>query len=198
MTADQFGNRFMKKKDFTNELPTVGELIGKNVYLRAAWPEDHETTYQWFLVSDPQAQTCHQIKIVSPAEYSERMRKREPQTDAADFIIVRIEDNQPVGKLRYFHLNMLNRSTELAFIISPDERKRGYAREGLMLLIKYLFSGLNLNKVYAQTASFNKASVKLLESLDFRLDATLRQHHYYKGDLYDDLIYSLLKFESSF
>jgi RimJ/RimL family protein N-acetyltransferase len=49
--------------------------------------------------------------------------------------------------------------------------------------------------VYAQTASFNKNSIKLLESLEFKLDGTLRQHHYYKGDLYDDLLYSLLKFE---
>ncbi|RKX19168.1 MAG: N-acetyltransferase, partial [Candidatus Zixiibacteriota bacterium] len=53
----------------------------------------------------------------------------------------------------------------------------------------------NLNKVYAQTASFNKGSIKLLESLEFKLDGTLRQHHFYKGQFHNDLLYSLLKFE---
>jgi RimJ/RimL family protein N-acetyltransferase len=93
---------------------------------------------------------------------------------------------------------MLNRSAELGYIVAPDEREEGYAKEGLKLIINYLFNEMNLNKVYAQTASFNKASIKLLESLDFQLDGTLRQHHFYKGDYHDDLIYSLLKFECDF
>jgi hypothetical protein len=86
-----------------------------------------------------------------------------------------------------------SKSYEGDFIIVKIEDK-----EGLEILLRYLFTEMNLNKVYAQTASFNKASVKLLESLDFKLDGTLRQHHYYKGDLYDDLIYSVLKFECGF
>lgn len=188
----------MKKKIDIKQLPTIPALVGENVYLQPAEPDDAEYTYQWFLASEPQTQTCHQVKLTSPHEAAERMKKREPQTDEGDFIIIRIEDEEPVGKLRYMHLNMLNRSAELGYIVAPGGREKGYAKDGLRLLIKYLFTHLNLNKVYAQTASFNKASVKLLESLDFKLDGTLRQHHYYKGDLYDDLVYSLLRFECSF
>jgi RimJ/RimL family protein N-acetyltransferase len=185
----------MKKKIDPSELPTIPSLVGKNVYLRPAEAEDYTLTYQWFLATDPQSQTCHQTMLFTPGDYGKRMQNREAARDAGDFIIVRIEDDQPVGKLRYFHLNMLNRSAELAYIVAPDQHRKGYADEGMRLLIGYLFAQLNLNKVYAQTASFNKASIKLLESLDFKLDGTLRQHHYFKGDLYDDLIYSLLRFE---
>jgi RimJ/RimL family protein N-acetyltransferase len=189
----------MAKKNIDLEsFQTTPDFVGKDVYLRPTAPEDTAHTYRWFLASEPQSQSCHEMPLISPAQYVERMKKREPKRDEGDFVIVRIEDNQLVGKLRYFHLNMLNRSAELGYIVAPDARKEGYAKEGLMLLIRYLFSGLNLNKVYAQTASFNKASNKLLESLDFKIDGTLRQHHYYKGDLYDDLLYSLLKFECSF
>lgn len=185
----------MKKKVDPSQFPTVPSLIGKEIYLRPGQPDDYEYTYQWFLATDPQAQSCHHITLTTPAEYTERMRKREADRNAGDFIIVRIDDDQPVGRIRYFHLNLLNRSAELGYIVAPDEQNKGYAKEGLKLLIDYLFSQMNLNKVYAQTASFNKTSIKLLESLNFKLDGTLRQHHYYKGDLYDDLLYSLLRFE---
>jgi len=188
----------MKKKADTANFPTTPGLVGKNVYLRAVEPADYETTYQWFLASDPQSQTCHEVPLLTPAQYGQRMKNREPDGERGDFLVVRIDDDQPVGKLSYLHLNMLNRSAELGYIVAPSEQKKGYAREGLKLLIKYLFAQFNLNKVYAQTASFNKASIKLLESLDFKLDGTLRQHHYYNGDLYDDLIYSLLRFEFDF
>jgi len=110
-------------------------------------------------------------------------------------VIAAKDDHRPVGDISYHHLNMLNRTCEVGYLIAPSERGNGFAREALHLLIKYLFLELNLNKVYAQTASFNKASIKLLESLEFKLDGTLRQHHYYNGDLYDDLLYSVLRFE---
>jgi len=187
-----------KKKIDLDAFQTTPGFVGKNVYLRPTTPEDSDTTYRWFLASEPQSQTCHEVMLTSPGIYAERMKRRRPQKDEGDFVIVRIEDNRLVGKLRYFHLNNLNRSAEMGYIVAPDTRKKGYGKEGMILLIKHLFVELNLNKVYAQTASFNKASVKLLESLGFKIDGTLRQHHFYKGDLYDDLLYSLLKFECGF
>ena len=187
----------MKKKSENGQLPTSPALIGKDVYLRPMEPGDCEFTYQWFLSCDPQSQTCKQAILTTPANAAENARRREPTGERGEFVIVHIEDDQPVGKLSFFNLNMLNRSAELGYTVAPDEQNKGYGGEGLRLLIKYLFLQLNLNKVYAQTGSFNKASIKLLESLDFKLDGTLRQHHYYNGDLYDDLVYSLLRFEFS-
>jgi RimJ/RimL family protein N-acetyltransferase len=189
----------MSKKNIDpGELQTIPGFIGKNVYLRPLVPEDTDTTYRWFLASEPQSQTCHEVPLTTPANYVEIIKKREVKRDEGDFVIVTIEDNRLVGKIRYMHHNTLNHSAELGYIVAPDARKKGYAKEGMRLLIKYLFVELNLNKVYAQTASFNKASIQLLESLEFKLDGTLRQHHYYKGDYYDDMLYSLLKFECRF
>jgi len=187
----------MKKKSNTDNLPTAPTLVGKNIYLRPAEAEDYRITYQWFLASDPQSQTCHDVKLASPDEIVERMRRKEPDRTEGDFMVVRNVDDALIGKIKFFHLNMLNRSAEIGYIIDPAERENGYGKESVRLLVRYLFDYFNLNKVYAQTSSFNKASIKLLESLDFKLDGTLRQHHYYRGDLYDDLIYSLLRFEFS-
>jgi len=185
----------MKNKEDFFQYPTIPGLIGKKVYLRTTNPDDYLELHQWFNASDPQSQSCHFHKLISPAEYVQRMQKREAGDNEGRFVIVAKDDSRLVGQISYFHLNTLNRACELGYLISPAERGNGFAKEALKILIKYLFLELNLNKVYAQTASFNKASISLLESLEFRLDGTLRQHHYYKGDLYDDLIYSLLRFE---
>ena len=185
----------MKKKEDTVQFPTIPSLVGKNIYLRPAAPDDYMEIHQWFNASDPQAQTCHPIPLMAPSERVERMKKRERRENEARFVMAAKVDHRSVGMLNYFHLNMLNRSAEIGYIVSPQERESGFAKEALQLLIRYLFLEMNLNKVYAQTASFNKASIKLLESLEFKLDGTLRQHHFYRGDLYDDLLYSLLRFE---
>lgn len=185
----------MTKKEDLSQFPTSPSLIGKKVYLRATTPDDYLEIHRWFNASDPQSQTCHAVKVISPEERVKKMQKREAGNDEDRFVIVEKNSHNSVGEISYFHMNMLNRAAELGYLIAPNERGNGYAKEALQLIIKYLFLDMNLNKVYAQTASFNKDSVKLLESLEFKLDGTLRQHHYFKGDLYDDLLYSLLRFE---
>ncbi|MCP4703481.1 MAG: GNAT family N-acetyltransferase [candidate division Zixibacteria bacterium] len=185
----------MKKNEDLGQFPTSPALIGKKVYLRASAPDDYLEVHQWFNASDPQSQTCHVSRIISPEDKVKKMHKKEFRDDEGRFVIIAKNDHRLVGEIAFFHMNMLNRSAELGYLISPAERGNGFAKEALQLIIKYLFLDMNLNKVYAQTASFNKASVKLLESFEFKLDGTLRQHHYFKGDLYDDLVYSLLKFE---
>ncbi|MEW5995345.1 MAG: GNAT family protein, partial [Candidatus Zixiibacteriota bacterium] len=83
----------------------------------------------------------------------------------------------------------------LGVIIDPDERKKGYGKEALQILGRYLFSHRGLNKVYAQTAAFNEGAVALLESLGFKRDATLRNHYFYDGEFHAGYIYSLLAYE---
>jgi [ribosomal protein S5]-alanine N-acetyltransferase len=188
----------MAEKDNPLDYPTLPSLVGKKIYLKIMEPDENEFTYLWFLHSDPQSQTCHQPLIVTPKDYVEARKKKEKTINDGDFLAITKEENQPVAKLRYFNLNMSNRSAELGYIACPEYRQKGYTKEGLVLLVRYLFGYMGLNKVYAQTASFNTASVHLLQSLGFRLDGTLRQHHFYRGTLHDDLIYSLLKFECGF
>jgi RimJ/RimL family protein N-acetyltransferase len=188
----------MLKKDDATQYPTIPSLVGKKVYLRIMTPDEYAMTYLWHLHSDPQTQTSHQYRLVSPADVVEAAKKREKTPNEADFLIVRKEDQAAVGKIRYFNLNMQNRSVELGYLVAPDERKKGYAKEGLQILIIYLFNYLYLNRIYAQTASFNEASVKLLKSLDFTQEGTLRQHHFYKGNFYDDLLFSILRHECGY
>ena len=180
------------------KISTTPDLIGRRIYLRPAIPDDYLITYAWFLKCGPSSQTCRPVTLTTPEEMAARQRSKEKTTDRSDFVMVSKKTHQLVGKLAFFNLNLLNRSAELGYIVAPESQRQGFAREGLILLISYLFRQLNLNKVYAQTGSFNTASVSLLESLGFKRDAVLRRHHFHNGEFHDDYIYSLLKTECNF
>ncbi|MEW6412507.1 MAG: GNAT family protein [Candidatus Zixiibacteriota bacterium] len=176
-------------------LPTQPSLVGKNIFLRPTTAEDIINIHVWFMQSEPQAQSERPIKFRTPAEAAEAFKNQEKSTDRQAFTIVRKEDKIPVGQITFFNYNPLNRSAELGILIDPDERKNGHAADAMRVLIKYLFKYRDLNKVHASTAKFNKAAVALLESVGFKKDGALRNHHFYNGEYYDKLVYSMLRFE---
>ena len=181
--------------DKKTKFPTPPDLVGKNVYLRPATAKDVANTYHWFLLTDPATRSCRPLPFTTAAEAAEAYQKREPTIDRQLFVIVRQKDNVPVGLIRFFDMNLLNRSTELGLIVDPDERKKGHAFEAARLLIRYLIKVRDINKVYAQTSALNEGAVALLEKAGFKRDGTLRHHYYYDGELHDGYVYSLLQFE---
>ena len=175
--------------------PTQPSLVGKKVYLRPLTPDDAVSVQHWFNQSEPQSMASLPMVLRAPGEAAELAKKYEPSIDNQRFAVVRKEDNVLVGRVGFFNYNPLNRSAELGIIIDPEERKKGFAAEALKVLIRYLFKYRGLNKVYAETADHNTSTKKLLESMHFKKDGTLRQHYFYNGQFHDKLVYSLLLFE---
>ncbi len=176
-------------------LSTPPALVGDKIYLRPATAEDIANTYHWLLLSDPWSRTCRPIATRSAAQEAEAFRKRESTPYAQPFMVIRKKDNVPVGKVSFFDFNTQNRSAELGLIVDPDEQEKGYGLAAIRLLSRFLFKTRGLNKVHAQTGSFNKAAQALLKKAGFKLDGTLRHHYFYEGEYHDGLVYSLLAYE---
>ncbi|MHC5736252.1 GNAT family N-acetyltransferase [Nostoc sp.] len=102
---------------------------------------------------------------------------------------------EPIGRFRYFDINLRNRSAEFGYTVNPKYRGQGLGTSMLAFIINFLFKTTDFNKLYCQTAVFNLASIKLLEKLKFNKDAILREHHELDGKLWDDYIYSILRSE---
>ncbi len=170
-------------------------LVGDKIYLRPASPEDISNTHHWTVNSEPQSLSCRPLPMQTTAQVVELAKKSDVSPDRRKFVICRRKDRTPVGTTSFFDYNPLNRSAELGLMVDPEERKKGYGAAAIQLLTGYLFHYRGLNKVYAQTAAFNDGAIALLESLEFKKDATLRDHYYYKGEFHAGLIYSLLRFE---
>jgi RimJ/RimL family protein N-acetyltransferase len=170
-------------------------LVGDKVYLRAAVPEDIIDAHHWLTQSDPDSIYPHISRLVSPTEAAEIYRRQDKNELDLTLMIIKKADDEPVGLISTSNFNPLNRSSEITVLIDPDKRRKGLGKDALKTLSKYLFFQRGLNRVYAQFGDFNKPALKLFDSVGYKQDGTLRQHHFYKGEFHNSLVYSLLRFE---
>ncbi len=115
---------------------------------------------------------------------------------AADLTVVNRSDEGLVGMVSFRSLNLLNRSAQLEVISAPESHDTSEMEEALGLLIDYLFYQFNLNSVYAEVSELNRMAVTVFKELEFKLDGTLRQRHFFDGTFHDIHAYSLLRFET--
>lgn len=177
------------------KLPARTSLIGDKVYLRPASTDDIINFDYWTMLSQPEMLSCHPTPFRTGTEAVQQYTAKEKTIAEQSFAILRKDGQVPVGTVSFFNYNSLNRSAELGLLIDPDERRKGYGADALQVLSRYLFKHRGLNKVYAQTCAANEAACKLLESLSFKKDGTLRDHYFFNGGFHHGLIYSLLLFE---
>ncbi len=137
------------------------------------WPEPYRI----------EQQTCRPIIDGKPSP---------PIHNVLNFLFYVDNMTDPIGSIFYFNVNERNRSCELGYKINPDYRNKGYGKKMVQEFISHLFTTKDFNKLYCQTASFNKPSVKMLERLGFKRDGILREHHELDGKFYDDYVYSIL------
>lgn len=172
--------------------PTRSTLVGSKIYLQPASAEKVANTYHWYLQSNPEMLSCYPQPFQSAAEAAAAYQKETRTTDCQLFMIVSQKEKSPVGWIRFFNYNSLNRSAELEILVDPDERRNGHALGAIRLLADFLFRVRGLNKVSIQISSLNTAAVKLLAKAGFQKEGTLRHHYFYQGELHPGYIYSLL------
>jgi RimJ/RimL family protein N-acetyltransferase len=81
---------------------------------------------------------------------------------------------------------------EVGYILRPDYCGRGLAREAVWAAIGYGFSALGLRRIMADIDPANMASIRLVETLGFKLEGRLREEWKTHIGVRDSLIYALL------
>ncbi|WP_198524638.1 GNAT family N-acetyltransferase [Paenibacillus phocaensis] len=155
--------------------------------------------YRWAAdETEKEYHTCRPIEDMEDYDvYREKFRVRLNQRQL-HYVIIDLEDREMAGKINLFDYNPRNRSGEFGYYVPPFHRKKGVGRKMIGLFLEEIFhdENLNLNKVYATTASCNKPSIRLLESFHFKLEGTYREHYWFcDGSICDQYHYSLLRRE---
>ena len=85
----------------------------------------------------------------------------------------------------------------ILFIGIGDEecRNKGLGKEALNLLIDYGFNEMNFYKLQLHVIEYNKAAIKLYESLGFVREGLYRGYIYRDGRRYHMYLYGLFKNE---
>ena len=170
-------------------------ITGIRVTLGTMTIDEAVQYYEWFWESNPQTMTCRPVTRRTTEDFIAHMQGHFEKGDAIFLAVRRRPDDAFIGRVTLFDRNEANRAIEMGYLIGPAYRGQGYAREAVDLTVRYAFDHLKLNRIIAQTGSFNVRSIALLESLGFLQEGRLREHHMYDGKLHDDLLFGLLASE---
>jgi UDP-4-amino-4,6-dideoxy-N-acetyl-beta-L-altrosamine N-acetyltransferase len=114
------------------------------------------------------------------------------------FIILVKKSSKPIGAINLINIDRKNLHCDWGYYIGEDDsRMGGFAIEAELLILKYAFENLGLNKVYCQTFSFNKKVIAIHSKFGFTTDGILRQHHKTETGFADVVVMSILKEEFS-
>jgi RimJ/RimL family protein N-acetyltransferase len=88
-----------------------------------------------------------------------------------------------------------SRIAEIGITISHLEQKNGFAKEVLNGILKFLFDTKEMHRVVEIVDAENIASIKLLESLNFRKEGHFIENIFFKGKWGSEFQYAMLKRE---
>jgi len=114
------------------------------------------------------------------------------------FVIVDLENNQPIGACGLLYTNWIIRSADFSFYIGHNELyiDDSYAIDAAKSLIDYGFKDLNLNKIWMELYEYDTKKLDFFKNeFNFKVDGMLRQNAFSEGKYWDSYVISLLALE---
>lgn len=111
------------------------------------------------------------------------------------FVIVDLENNEPIGACGLLYTNWIIRSADFSFYIGKDDLyiDDKYAKDAADILIRYGFRDINLNKIWMELYEYDHLKLELFQSVfNFKVDGKLRQNAFSDGRYWDSYVISLL------
>ncbi len=108
---------------------------------------------------------------------------------------IRLNDGKLIGACGAHTIDYRDLRAEIGYWLGRTYWGKGYAKEALALLLGFCFNNLRLNRVSVSVLAFNERSIKLLHSMNFSKEGTLRQNTLHEDKFVDDLVFSILKRE---
>lgn len=107
-------------------------------------------------------------------------------------------EGKSIGYGGLTNINWGDRRSEISFLLDTARLgdSQGYRLAFLAfltMLAEIAFDELPLHRLFAETFSFRKAHLAILEEFGYRYEGTLREHIFLEGKYYDSFLHGLLK-----
>ncbi len=142
-------------------------LTGARIALRPTTADDAELITGWY--NDPEFLGRFFNHWPRAVEAVRTRIAERSGGDSAQYLIVRIEDQEPVGMAGFLnplspdHAGMFH-ETEIWYMIHPDFRRQRFASETASLLVNHLFSARPIERIVGFVLEGNEGSVKALQN----------------------------------
>ena len=170
-------------------------LVGEKVKLRGLKMEDVEIAYRY--MCDPEVLLNLSPGIPYPMTLEREKQWFESQIamkDTYNFAIEDIKTGLYIGGCGINKIDWKNRvATVGIYIGDKDFRGKGYGTEAMKLLIEFIFSEMNINRIQLFVFSFNERAIKSYKKNGFVEEGRLKQSIFRNGKYYDEIIMGLLR-----
>jgi diamine N-acetyltransferase len=171
-------------------------IRGERVYLRASERADIPMFVRWF----NDGETLSYLSMRAPmSEASEEAWFTEMMTregkDAYHFVMCRLEDDQPIGTIGLFHIDLLNGNAGIGIGIGEKQMwGQGYGTDAMNALLDFGFGQLRLERMWLEVYDFNARARRSYEKSGFVLEGTERRAIYMRGQFHDVHLMSILRY----
>jgi RimJ/RimL family protein N-acetyltransferase len=162
------------------------------VSLRSFEPGDAEAVHRWF--NNPAAtRTLMEQRESFSLEQAEAWARRAMDDAGEDrkYAIVVEGQEEPVGFTALYGL-FRQTAPELGALIGDDVRGKGVGRRAEALTIAKAFDEFGAHRVYGRIPAYNEAAKRVVTSLGWRHEGTMRGHLRRDGDLADCEVWGVL------
>jgi RimJ/RimL family protein N-acetyltransferase len=171
-------------------------IIGERIRLRRIEKSDLPRCVAW--LNDPEV--IENLSIYAPLSMSNEDHWFDEQSnrplDEQPFVIEIKKDEQwiHIGNCGFHKLDGRIRSAEIGiFIGNKNYWDQGYGTETVLLMLKYGFEILNLNRIMLDVYETNRRAIRSYRKAGFVLEGRKRQGMYKNGEYFDVLIMSVLR-----
>ena len=169
-------------------------LSGKKVRIRPLEQEDWKDLFNWSHNPDSLGEFISS-SLQSFKEFSQNLENVVfAQHHSTVLIIERLDDQTKVGQISFWPSREGDYGITIGYGLGEaDQRSRGFMTEAVELLVNYLFSSRNIERVAADAGVENFGSQKVLERNGFKREGILRKHSFVKGMFRDNIQFSLIR-----
>lgn len=174
------------------------KLVGENCYLSPISPEYAEILVKWSNDMDVAILTGDASNMITydmQKNYIEGTIK-----NGYGFLIIRKDNDEPVGTCRLKHIDLINRKAELGIFIGEKSCWNiGIGTEAIKLILDFGFNIINIRNIMLDVFSFNERAIKAYEKCGFKEIGRRRKSVVYGNNEYDEIYMDILseEFEGS-
>ena len=170
-------------------------LEGANVILRLFTDDDLDE----FLKLD---NTCAEmgefapVDLRSPAAFRKQFSETGGWDDKLGRMLITDKSNRILGHIMFIKEPSFQSGYEVGFVVfRQEDRGKGYTTEALRIFSAYLFELKPIPRLQLGTHVDNIAARRVAEKCGYKLEGTLRQFFFTRGEYVDYALYSLLRDE---
>lgn len=155
-------------------------LKGDNIYLRLLERKDIGILYR----------LCNEEKV---KRYNVIQQYKEESTNLRKALSIINEKNVLVGFITYKESSYCKNAYSIGITIGSRYWNRGYGKDSIRVLLKYLFEDLGAIRVELEVMKSNLRAINCYKKCGFKEEGILRNKCYIDGEYIDIIIMGLIK-----